>query len=94
MVTVAGELDAATAIPLTAFLTAEIDGSERDLVLDLRRLDFLGAAGLTAILVARSALRTGGREITVLCDRPWVRRLFLMCDLDGIVGLHPVAATG
>jgi anti-sigma B factor antagonist len=94
MVTVAGELDHATAPPLQAFLTAEIESCGRDMILDLRGLDFLGAAGLTAFVVARAALAADDREIAIMCDRPRIRRLFLMCELHDALGLHGMAPTG
>lgn len=95
LVSVTGDLDVATAPPLQAFLTAEIEGCGRDMILDLRRLDFLGAAGLSVFLVARAALGASGRELAVECDLPRVRRLLVLCDLQDALGLHePVAPTG
>jgi anti-anti-sigma factor len=75
--TVAGELDAES----TGRLELELAGmTERVVVVDLRDVEFIDAAGVTALLRARRAAAEEGREVLLLAG-PRVQRVL------GIVGL-------
>lgn len=59
---VEGDVDTATASQLAAIVHAVTDRGPRAVVLDLRGVEFLGAAGLGIIAVAAAQLaRVGGR---------------------------------
>lgn len=88
MIAVTGELDTANAAPLQAFLTAEIDGCRRDMIVDLRQLTFLDAAGLTALVAASTALAARAQEISVMCDSPAMSRLFVLTGLHEVLRVH------
>ena len=88
MVTLAGELDVLTAGPVQAFLIAEIDDCTRDMVVDLRRVTFMGAAGLTALVAASAALEADSRQISIVCDSPAIQRLFIMTGLHETLNVH------
>jgi len=55
VVRVAGELDMQTAPQLHSCLLSQIDGRGRDVVVDLSKVTFLGAAGLESLVRAREA---------------------------------------
>ncbi|MGQ0617208.1 MAG: STAS domain-containing protein [Acidimicrobiia bacterium] len=80
-VLVAGDIDLSTARLLTDRLTAEIDGVITGLVVELTDVDFMGAAGLTALIEARAVARDGGCVLQVTGCRPAVRRTIDICGL-------------
>lgn len=94
VVTVAGELDCATVPCLRGFLFGEIEESQRDLVVDLRRLDFLDAAGLNVLVNARLSLALSGRELTVLCHDPKILRLFDITGLHETLNVNALTESG
>ena len=63
--TVVGEVDAFTAPRLRSFLARQLEGQPRELVLDLSAVEFLGSAGLAALVETR----------TLASDRDVVLRL-------------------
>lgn len=81
VITVDGELDAANADQLAAYVQRSIMSSRR-VILDLRGLEFIGTAGFSAL-----------HRINVACSRtqvrwamvssPAVSRLLRVCDPDG-----------
>jgi anti-anti-sigma factor len=81
VITVDGELDAANADQLAAYVQRSIMHSRR-VILDLRGLEFIGTAGFSAL-----------HRINVACSRtqvrwamvssPAVSRLLRVCDPDG-----------
>ncbi len=75
----AGELDVATAPQLEQTLR-EPRLQARLLVLDLRELEFMDAAGLHAIVGASKRARTAGRRVVLLRGRPNVSRIFTLAD--------------
>ena len=66
VITVAGELDMATAPALRERLSRAIAAGASALVLDLRGVTFMDSIGLAAILLARSRLNEAGRLAIVL----------------------------
>jgi anti-anti-sigma factor len=79
-----GELDAAAAPSLAAALMRVVDNGVRRLVLDLRELVFLDAAGLGVIVGASMRLSALGGVLTVRSPSPMARRIF---DVTGLAGL-------
>ena len=81
MITVDGELDAATADQLAAYVQHSVVRSRR-VILDLRGLTFVGTAGFSAlhrINVACSAAQVSW----AMAASPAVDRLLRVCDPDG-----------
>lgn len=80
VVTVAGELDAATAPELRERLHSLLDAGCAWLLLDLRQLEYIDSEGLGLLIgAARRACETGG-DLALICDRPNVLRVF---DVSG-----------
>ena len=81
IVTVAGEIDIATATRLRERLS-ELAARGGPLVADLGRVSFIDSAGLAALVgVAKRAAAHGGR-LHVVCAQPKVRQLFRLTGLD------------
>ncbi|MEB4211565.1 STAS domain-containing protein [Mycobacterium sp. 94-17] len=81
LITVDGELDAANADQLVAYVQQSTPRSRR-VILDLRGLNFIGTAGFSAlhrINVACSAVQVSW----AMAPSPVVDRLLRVCDPDG-----------
>lgn len=87
-VAVAGDLDIASSDPLAAFLTAEAGQSGRDMVIDLRQLTFLDAAGLRVFVSVSQLLAAGGRVLSIVGSEPRVLRVFLLTGLQQALNVH------
>ena len=84
IVTVAGEIDIATATRLRERLS-ELAASGRPLVADLDQVRFIDSAGLAALIGAAKRAAAHGGSLHVVCARPKVRQLFQLVA----VGIGP-----
>jgi anti-sigma B factor antagonist len=64
-----GEIDLATGDDLTAQLDRALADLPALLVVDLSAVDFLGSAGLSALIVARDSAERQGTRISLVCNR-------------------------
>lgn len=76
-----GELDLATLHLLEQELD-RIAPTEKALILDLRRLDFIDSSGLHALLRADRRLSDAGGQLTIVRGPRAVERLFQLTGLD------------
>ena len=81
IVTVAGEIDIATATRLRERLF-ELAASGRPLVADLDQVRFIDSAGLSALVGAANRAAAHGGSLHVVCARPQIRQLFRLTGLD------------
>ena len=81
VVTVAGEIDIATAARLRERLF-ELAAVGRPLVADLDQVRFIDSAGLAALVGAANRAAAHGGSLHVVCARPKVRQLFRLTGLD------------
>lgn len=80
VVRVAGDIDTLTSPLLGSYLAGQFESNPQVLVLDLTRVQFLGSAGLAALIVARE--EAGRRDV----------KLRLVSSSHAV--LRPLAATG
>ena len=85
---VIGALDIATHHALTQAATAVLHPPTRALVLDLHRVTFFGAAGVTALVNIRLAAANAGIRLALTGVRTNVQRVL---DLTGTADLIPEA---
>ncbi|MGH3567266.1 MAG: STAS domain-containing protein [Pseudonocardia sp.] len=83
-----GELDMATAAQLATVLDELRRSGSRLVVLDMARLDFLGAAGLSVLVRADSAFRADGGRIVLAGLTPIVRRILAITHLDAVLTIE------
>ena len=81
VVTIAGEIDIATATRLRERLF-ELAGGGRPLVADLDQVRFIDSAGLAALVGAANRAAAHGGSLHVVCARPRTRQLFRLTGLD------------
>jgi len=92
VITVEGELDAANADQLAAYLERSVRPSER-VILDLRGLKFIGTAGFSALHRINVVCSSAGARWT-MAPSPAVSRLLRLCDPDGTLPAAPCTDDG
>jgi anti-anti-sigma factor len=86
VVRVRGEVDSYTEPLLRACLHSQITRTAvTELVIDLRKVTFLGAAGIAALLSARNACQAGGIRFTVRAGEQ--RRVLRPLEVTGLMEL-------
>ena len=89
LVTVSGELDAATASYLYDRLAElEMEGVT-NVVLDLARLNFMDSTGLGVIVTEHKRVQRGGGTLTIFSPSSPVRRLFEITGLTHRLDIVP-----
>ena len=86
-----GELDLSTRGVLVDALARGVSGATL-VRLDLTRLDFCDAAGITELLEARAALALDGQVCSTTRPSAHLRRLFVLADLTDMVEDEPAPA--
>ncbi|MHC5908182.1 STAS domain-containing protein [Streptomyces sp. S6] len=81
VVEVTGEIDMATEGLLTEHLDAATTGEAPDVLVDLRRVEFIDCSGLRALCRAEERARRRGGRLRLVHDRSAVRRLLLAARL-------------
>ncbi|MFD8717335.1 STAS domain-containing protein [Streptomyces sp. NPDC059629] len=86
VVEVFGEVDIATEELLAEHLLAATAGPEPDVLVDLRRLDFLDCSGLRVLCRAEARAKERGGRLRLLCEGPRIPRLL---RASGLLGRFP-----
>ncbi|WP_338762157.1 STAS domain-containing protein [Nocardia vulneris] len=87
VLTVAGEVDLATAPALESAIEAILDGKPAALIIDLTAVSFLASAGM-AVLVATHQRAGSATAIAVVADGPATSRQLRMTNLDQVFAVH------
>ena len=82
IVSVAGELDIATAEQAYAFISDVIDAWPAPVSVDLSRLTFCDASGLGMLAKAARHARQAGRQLTLTSARPSLLKIMRITGLD------------
>lgn len=85
-ITVDADLDTVTA-PLLLETAAAVGAGSSELVVDLRQVHFVAAAGLNALVAMHTAQRRRGARLTVVGTSRYVTRLFRIAELGWLLGL-------
>jgi anti-sigma B factor antagonist len=92
IVSVAGELDIATAELAYSYLSEVIDGRPAPVTVDLSGLTFCDASGLGALARAARYARQKGRQLALASARPSLLKIMRITGLDrAFPELHPAA---
>ena len=83
-----GTVDATTADDLAALVDQLVGDGYRELVLDLAEVDFMGAAGLRALVRADDALRAAGGGLVLRNAPRMVRRILAITELDRTIAVE------
>lgn len=94
IISVAGELDIATAPALCARLDASRAGRRPRLLIDLTNVQFCDSTGLRALLGAASEVRTHGGRFALVCEPGGgVARLLDIVGATEVIAVHADRAT-
>ncbi|MBF6331299.1 STAS domain-containing protein [Nocardia transvalensis] len=88
VLTVAGEVDLATAPALENAIEATLGGKPAALIIDLSQVTFLASAGMAALVAAHQRAGASTR-IAVVADGPATSRQLKMTNLDQVFALYP-----
>jgi anti-anti-sigma factor len=82
VLTISGEMDIATTAILRDRVAALLDDTVLPVVIDLSRVSFCDASGLTMLLAIRRRAGARGRAVALAGPRPHVRKLLRITGLD------------
>jgi len=91
LVTLAGELDVATAAGLRRVLNASSDATVPDLAIDLRQVTFMDCAVLGVFIDAYNRVAAAGGCLRIIGPRTGPLRLVQLCALDDVLCVHDSA---
>ncbi|MEC3918442.1 STAS domain-containing protein [Nocardia sp. CDC160] len=87
VLTVAGDVDLATAPALENAIDAALSPKPDALIIDLTAVSFLASAGMAVLVGAHK--RAGATRIAVVADGPATSRQLKVTSLDQVFALHP-----
>jgi anti-sigma B factor antagonist len=85
-----GELDDSTAGRLRERASKALENLKGNLVLDIERLTFLDAAGLSTILTLHKRLSAQGSNLVIHSPSRMARRMFEITGLTSVLWIEPV----
>lgn len=86
--TVYGEADLHVAPDLRERIATAIADEPSNLVLDLTQTTFVDSMTLGVLLGAMRAMRERGGRMRLVVDRPDIRRIFEITNLEGLFPMH------
>ena len=89
VVTVAGEVDVATAPRFREMLIGQIAEGRHRVVVDMTWVDFIDSTGLGVLIGGLKRIRSHGGELRLVIDDPRVLKVFDITGLDQIYAIHP-----
>jgi len=94
LVEVDGEIDVDTAPLLDSRLREVVEGGATSVTVDLRRVGFLDATGLTALVRAHRQLATRAGSLDVVASEGAVLRVLAVAGLDRVFRIHALPPSG
>jgi len=91
VIVVRGELDAMTAARFGAEIGEVVRHGERDVLVDLRAVQFIDSTGMHVLLNAQRRLTRARRRLSILCEGSPVRRALELARLTETLGLEPAS---
>jgi anti-sigma B factor antagonist len=88
-VSVAGEIDVATAPRFREQLIDLISQGKHRIVVDMSWVDFIDSTGLGVLIGALKRLRSHEGELRLVIDDPRVLKVFEITGLDQVFDIHP-----
>jgi anti-sigma B factor antagonist len=88
VLTVAGEVDVATAPRLRQQLVETASSGQDTLVVDLTEVEFLDSTGLGVLVSGLKRFRTLGGDLVIVCTRPRILKVFEITGLTTVFGMY------
>jgi len=93
-VSVAGEVDLATAPELKEALTEVVNDGARGVLVDLSNATFIDSTTLGVLMGAVKRLRPTGGELAIACNDPNIRKIFEITLLDRVFAIFDTPGAG
>lgn len=87
ILTVAGEIDLATASTLARHVDTAMSNAPTAVVVDLSGVDFLASVGMSVLIAARNKAH-GATTLAVVADGPFTRRPMELVGLDAAIPIY------
>ena len=91
---VTGEIDMLTAPQLAGAISVCLQRQPRILVLDLTRVSFISAAGLSALVRADAEAHAWQVRLRIVIAHPAVRRLFALTNAENLLDASTITVAG
>ncbi len=88
VLSVAGEIDIATAPSLRMQLLDLIEQAKISLIVDLEAVDFLDSTGLGVLVSALKRVRGVQGDLALVCTRPHILKVFDITGLSRVFAIH------
>lgn len=85
---IGGEIDVYTAPRLRERLIEMIGAGEKQVVVDLGRVEFLDSTGLGVLVGAHRRLRAGAGSLSLVCPHERLLKIFRITGLDSVFDIH------
>jgi anti-sigma B factor antagonist len=85
---IGGEIDVYTAPRLRERLIEMVGAGERQVVVDLGRVEFLDSTGLGVLVGAHRRLRAGDGSLSLVCPHERLLKIFRITGLDSVFEIH------
>ncbi len=83
-----GEVDLSNSERLKDALYDCLEGAPGNLVVDLNGLDFMDTTGLGALVAGLKRARQGGGDLSLVCGRGHLRKIFSLTGLDNVFSIY------
>jgi anti-sigma B factor antagonist len=88
VLSVAGEVDVATAPRLRERLVDLVTEGNTRIVVDLESVDFLDSTGLGVLVGALKRVRTHDGDLALVCTQPRILKVFEITGLTKVFSIH------
>jgi anti-sigma B factor antagonist len=89
VISLAGSLDALTAIQAQDAIGTQLNGGEQQVVLDLGRVDFMSSSGIRILLELLKRSRGTGGDLRLAATQPGVQRTLEISGLARLLKMYP-----
>ena len=83
-----GRLESANAAEFYKTVNAEIDGSDRAVIMNFEALEFLGSAGLRAVFMTASDLEKRGAGLAVCSPPKPIAKVMRLSGMNQLIPVH------
>ena len=88
-----GEFDLANSDTIRSVVADLVGRGATDVSIELGHVTFMGAAGFNALLAAHKVVVAAGGRMVIIGAAPFLRRLFVITELDQILPLADLPST-
>ena len=85
---IGGEIDVYTAPRLRERLIDMVGSGEKNVIVDLGRVEFLDSTGLGVLVGAHRRLRATGGSLRLVCPHERLLKIFRITGLDSVFEIH------